>query len=441
MIARTLDVRLESFQDPVGTLTSTSNGDINFAYAEQFLARSNKVPLSLALPLRPEKFSDVQTRAFFDNLLPENDQLDQVIEREALSRSDVVGLLFHLGADCPGAISCIPGGADAAKVPGVLSTDYDMLPDEEISEIVRRLANREPLPNEMRDPSPLAGVQRKIALTQFQNGDLGVPKVGLRVPTTHILKVPRRTKRREAKLEVAAAALASAIGFNVAVPKHIVFGDLFAILVRRFDRTIEGGGSVRRVHQEDFAQALGLPSTMKYERYANGARRFGASTIANLLELTSDPAISKRIFLEATIFNLIVGNSDNHAKNHALLYEGGPAPHFAPLYDILPVRLDKSVTHDFSFKIGHATSFSSLTKDDVFAFLHIFGLSTPAANRFISETVAPMLAMIDELTKHFTAQGLKDFDDLIGREATQLAEMFALNVRIRERDYFPQTGA
>src|SRR5262249_47175900 len=154
----------------------------------------------------------------------------------------------------------------------------------------------------------------------------------------------------------------------------------------------------------------------------NGGRRFDAPTVANLLDLTSDPALSKRIFLAATIFNLIVGNTDNHAKNDALVYEGGSVPNFAPLYDILPVRLDKSVIHDFSFKMGNAASFNSLTKEDVFAFLRVFGLSTAAANRFISETVAPMLARIDELTRDFARQGLKDFDDLIGREAAQLAE-------------------
>jgi serine/threonine-protein kinase HipA len=270
------------------------------------------------------------------------------MEREGIPRTDIVSLLFHLGADCPGAISCVPQGEGAIKVPGVISTDYDLLQDENLTEIARRLADREPLPNEMRDPSPLAGVQRKIALTQLQDGRFGIPKPKLRVPTTHILKVPRRNKGRESRLEAAAVLLADAVGLEVAVPLVLQLGDVTSLLVPRFDRITETAGTVRRIHQEDFAQALGLPSALKYERYGMDHRRFTAASIANLLDLTVDPAISKRIFLAATIFNIIVGNTDNHAKNHALIYEEGSTPTLAPLYDILPVRLDRSVDHDFS---------------------------------------------------------------------------------------------
>ena len=441
MTPRTLEVRLERFDEPVGFLSSTSEGGTSYSYTKQYLGRPDKVPVSLALPLKPEQFGDLEARAFFDNLLPENDQLKQIMEREGLARTDVVGLLFHLGADCPGAISCVPSGQPPVKVPGVLATDYDVLQDEDVNDIVRRLADREPLPNEMRDPSPLAGVQRKIALAQFQDGRFGLPKSGLRVPTTHILKVPRRNKGREAQLETAAALLGQAAGLEVVIPTVLNIDGLAALLVPRFDRTVGSDGTVRRIHQEDFAQALGLPAALKYQRYGKEGRRFDVANIVRLLDLTAEPALSKREFLTATMFNIVVGNNDNHAKNHALLYDKGLAPRLAPLYDILPIRLDNAVTHDFSFKIGDAERFSSLMGSDITSFFANFGLSTAAAARFVSDTIVPMLSQIDHVSKDLSAQGLKDFDDLIGREALGLVELLGVNASIRNRDYYsPSAG-
>jgi len=441
MTARTLAVRLEQFDEPVGLLSSTSEGGTSYSYTEQYLGRPDKVPVSLALPLRPEQFGDPETRAFFDNLLPENDQLKQVMEREGLARTDVVGLLFHLGADCPGAISCVPSGQYPIKIPGVISTDYDLLQDEDVKDIVRRLADQEPLPSEIRDPSPLAGVQRKIALAQLQDGRFGLPKSGLRVPTTHILKVPRRNKGREAQLEAAAALLGQAAALEVAIPTVLDIDGLPALLVPRFDRTVGSDGTVRRIHQEDFAQALGLPAALKYQRYGKEGRRFDVANIVRLLDLTAEPAVSRREFLTTTFFNIVVGNNDNHAKNHALLYDKGAAPRLAPLYDILPIQLDYAVTQDFSFRIGNAERFSSLTGRDITAFFADFGLSTAAAARFVSDTIVPMLKQIDQVSGDLSAQGLKDFDDLIGREVRKLAELLGVNVSIRNRDYYsPSAG-
>jgi serine/threonine-protein kinase HipA len=292
----------------------------------------------------------------------------------------------------------------------------------------------------VRDPSPLAGVQRKIALTQLQDGRFGIPKPGLRVPTTHILKVPGRNNQREPRLERAAALLAEAVGIEVAVPIVLGIEGLSALLVPRFDRRVGQDGAVRRIHQEDFAQALGLPAGLKYERHGREDRRFDIVAILRILESTAEPAISKRNFISATIFNMIVGNSDNHAKNHALLYDKGAIPRLAPLYDILPVRLDGGITHDFSFRVGAADRFDALTRSDLFSFFHSLGLSRAAVRRFVKDTIAPMIDQINQATTSFAAQGLKDFDDLIGRESERLMEVLEIKVPIRPHDHYSPRG-
>ena len=49
--------------------------------------------LSLSLPLGEEPFGDVPVRAWFGNLLHENDQLEATMARYGIERSDIAGLL------------------------------------------------------------------------------------------------------------------------------------------------------------------------------------------------------------------------------------------------------------------------------------------------------------------------------------------------------------
>ena len=107
---------------------------------------------------------------FFGNLLQEGDgALRQVRDREGLGIDDIAGLLFHIGKDCPGALSVLPQGAPPVKVPGNLDTDYDPISEQELTEIVRSLHQTRRLPDQKKNPSPLAGVQGKIALTYLPN--------------------------------------------------------------------------------------------------------------------------------------------------------------------------------------------------------------------------------------------------------------------------------
>jgi serine/threonine-protein kinase HipA len=384
-----LDVRLERFEQPVGTLTSSEEGALAFQYAGDYLADPERVPISLSFPLSEEPFSDAQTRAFFRNLLPENDQLDQVVEREGLDKSDVAGILSHLGADLSGAISCLPENSPPVKVPGDLTRDYLPLVPEQLEEIVRRLGNSQPLPYEVRDPSPVAGIQRKVALTRTPQG-YAVPRAGSGAPTTHILKVPDTAFPREAYYEDRCAQLARAAGLDAAHSESSWISSFEVLIATRYDRRIVGD-KVYRIHQEDFAQALGLPPQLKYEREGREGRRFSAGAVAALLQRTAVPAEAVLQFLRATFFNLAIGNTDNHAKNHALLYDRGTAPRLAPLYDLVPIRLSQRHHHLFAFNIGTAETHEALTADDIIAFLATFGLKGARARRFLAREILPTL--------------------------------------------------
>lgn len=435
---QSLDVYLADLPAPVGTLEALDNGSTRFQYDPSYAGQARATPLSLSLAVRTEAYGDVATRAFFENLLPENDQMRRLMELHGIDRGDFVALLEHLGADCPGALSCVPKGNGPVKNPGVLATDYTVLDAADVSEFVRRMANGEPLPDDVRDPSPVAGYQQKMALARLPDGVFALPRPGTGAPTTHILKVPRLAEGRDAELERAAAVLARQAGLFVVIPEVIKFGDHPALLSQRYDRRV-ADGVVSRLHQEDFAQALGLPARLKYERNGGDQRSFNAVAIHALLQRTAVPALAIREFLKLTLFNACVGNADNHAKNHSLLYSGGPAPRLAPAYDLLPTRLNPNLVAEMGFRIGTATTAEAIVALDMAILLRTFGLGDRAALRLSGNDFADLMIALDAAAADRNIVP-KDLDDLIGANLESLSAACGLELPLRVRDHFQLAG-
>jgi serine/threonine-protein kinase HipA len=433
-----LDVWYDGHPAPVGRLDALDSNALAFCYTPEFAATGQSI--SLSLPAGTEPVGDQLTRAFFDNLLPENDQMQRIIDREGLDRADIVDILGHVGGDCPGAISCLPLGAPPIKVPGSLAEDYRPLAPDELALIVQRLADRQPLPDDIVDPSPVAGVQRKLAITLLPDGRFALPAEGRKVPTTHILKVPRRAEGADALLEDAACTLARACGFDVSHSRHMPVEGVDTLLIERFDRVIVDD-TVYRLHQEDFAQALGLPARLKYERHGTEARRFDTAAVRSVLDRLAHPGQARETFLLATLFNLAIGNTDNHAKNFGILYGLRGERLLAPLYDMLPIRLHDRYTHELAYRLGGAAHFDEMTREQMTDLFAEFGLERGRARRFIEGPVRAMFTTIEQRAPLLREIGQRFFDDLIGRELTRLAELLDLDVDIRERDYFAPAGS
>lgn len=435
---RVLDVYLDGRLGPAGILVSRDDRSTAFAYEEAYIAHPEAIPLSLSMPFDLNGYGDAATRAFFENLLPENDQMRRLMDLNAIDRGDFVALLELLGADCPGAISCVPRGEGPVKNPGVLDTDYIALPGEELTDFVRRMARGETLPDEIRDPSPVAGYQQKMALTRLPDGGFALPRPGTGAPTTHILKTPQVQDRRDAELERASAQLARAVGLDVVVPETPEFGGHPTILVERYDRLLENG-TVRRLHQEDFAQALGLPASLKYERNGGPGRAFTAAGVHDLLQRTAVPAKALREFLKLTIFNACVGNADNHAKNHSLLYARGAIPDLAPAYDLLPTRMSANLRPEMGFSLGAAEKVEDITAADMAVLLRTFGFSDAAALRFAQGDLVTLMLALDRAAADREIAP-KDLDDMIGANLERVSAACGLELDLRERDHFQLSG-
>jgi serine/threonine-protein kinase HipA len=433
-----LDVWIDGVGLPAGKLEALDNGAVAFHYSDDYLA-SARLPLSQSLPLQTEVYGDAITRAFFDNLLPENDQTRRLIEREGIDRDDIAGILYHMGADCSGAISCLPEGAAPVKMPGDLTTDYAPLSEDAKAAIMASLCDYQRLPDETGDPSPLAGVQGKIALAVLPDGRWALPKPGLKVPSTHILKVPARADQGDVIHEWASGVLLRWLGLPASLPARVTIAGVHGLLIPRFDRVVVDN-NVTRLHQEDFAQALGLPRSLKYERNGRDGRSFSAAAAARLIDRLRVPAQGKRLFVLATLLNLALGNNDNHAKNHAVLYQGSAIPELAPLYDIVPVRMNAAYTDRLAFDIGAAQRFEDITADDLAAFLALFDLEGGRYRRFIDREVGPMFARLDALAESLGREQMKGFDDLIGNNLLRLRDLLGLDFAVRDRDLYVARG-
>jgi serine/threonine-protein kinase HipA len=427
-----LQVWLEASERPIGYLVKGDDADLSFAYDPQWLADPLGHQLSLSLPLREEPFGDVPVRAWFGNLLQENNQLEATMARHGVERSDVAGLLEHLGADCAGSVSLLPLDRPPVKRPGTLSEDYDPLDEKSLADIVESLASGKPLPEAVRDPSPVAGVRRKISLAALADGRFALPRQGTGAPTTHILKLPDRNYRHEARDEAFLTGLAAQCGFSVGtcVADQIAGHDI--ILIGRFDRTIEDG-KVHRSHVEDFAQACALPADLKYERRGEPGRRFDAATIGGILAATDQPALARDTFLRMTLFNLLLGNNDNHAKNNGLIHLPGGSVKPAPFYDLTPVQITGQYTDELAFNIGAAKHFDEISADDLSEYCAAIGIPAASAPGLLHTAAGALIDRIEELSLAFP-QDMSALDRLFGHTADHLNEVLGLERALRERD-------
>src|SRR5690606_3031426 len=151
-----------------------------------------------------------------------------IIAKYRLANDDIVGILFYLGKDCAGAVSVLPHGAPPTKVPGRLEHDYRPYSDQELRDIVAALYLRQHLPQDLAAPSPLAVIQRKIAVARLPDGRLA--EATSSAPTTHILKVPQERHERDAQREHIAMTLSSTSGFETAKSEFLEISSIPALL-------------------------------------------------------------------------------------------------------------------------------------------------------------------------------------------------------------------
>lgn len=335
----------------VGSLRRNATNQVGFQYSDGWLRDRDGFAVSVSLPLRPDPYQpeDAIAHRFFANLLPEGRVRERIARDLKIPDSDF-DLLRAIGGECAGALSILPDDREPA-----VEAAYRELTAEAFRDLVLRKGQiyagsddgtaAHPVPR-----LSLAGAQEKCPVL-LRGGQFLLPQG--EAPSSHILKFAITGYRHVPAYETVLTDLARRIGLHTAAVEFYYLKvnkqSHDYLVIERYDREATVDGNVRRLHQEDFCQALGVGSERKYE--TGGGVGF-TECFRLLREVSSEPALDAEQLLRWQIFNCLAGNSDGHAKNLSLLYHKDGSIRLAPFYDLVCTRAIERIDPKLALSVG-----------------------------------------------------------------------------------------
>ena len=374
-----------------------ADGRLSFSYSPRWLQSPSAQPLSRSLPLRPEPFDDKATRPFFAGLLPEGDKRKLVAMALQVSPQNDYALLNGIGGECAGAVTLLEPGQQPT---GLTSEQYvRWLDDGELITILDELPRRPMLAGKDGLRLSLAGAQDKLPVV-FINGHIGLPKQN--TPSSHILKPAISAVEGSVYNEGFCMALAMRLKLSVASTSIRRVADRVYLLVERYDRLRQPDGSLQRLHQEDFCQALGVAPEYKYQNEGGP----DLTQCFDLIRKATRPSAPQVLrLLDYVIFNALIGNHDAHAKNFSLIYTRRGTV-LAPLYDTLSTAVYANLTDKMAMKIGSKYKFTEVQKQHWEQFAQAAGLSPVQVKKRILTLASLLPSEAVSLRHELTTQDL-----------------------------------
>ena len=374
-----------------------ADGRLSFSYSPRWLQSPSAQPLSRSLPLRPEPFDDKATRPFFAGLLPEGDKRKLVAMALQVSPQNDYALLNGIGGECAGAVTLLEPGQQPT---GLTSEQYvRWLDDGELITILDELPRRPMLAGKDGLRLSLAGAQDKLPVV-FINGHIGLPKQN--TPSSHILKPAISAVEGSVYNEGFCMALAMRLKLSVASTSIRRVADRVYLLVERYDRLRQPDGSLQRLHQEDFCQALGVAPEYKYQNEGGP----DLTQCFDLIRKATRPSAPQVLrLLDYVIFNALIGNHDAHAKNFSLIYTRRGTV-LAPLYDTLSTAVYANLTDKMAMKIGSKYKFTEVQKQHWEQFAQAAGLSLVQVKKRILTLASLLPSEAVSLRHELTTQDL-----------------------------------
>lgn len=386
MMTEPLTVRLSGTE--IGFIHS--NGAFTWVPNWQELSPLNAPALSHSLRFGAP---DPDPRPFFGGLLPEGVGLERLSREIGASTTDLYALLAAVGADVGGSVTI---GEPRPPLEPLPVSEPDLIHE------LHRAAGYLRGSTVGGGGSAATGVQQKIALTLDDNGEEWLNGRGS-TPSTHLLKpiTPEFGARLHA--ESFLNSVARELGLSAHSTDVRRIGDLDVLIVERYDR-VHSNGQWQRIHQEDAAQALGLPwgGNDKYESVND---RAALKSVAQLLR-TSGSALSaspndREKLLALTTLNVAAGNTDAHAKNFSLLLpplSNSPRTQRARLadaYDLVPQSFFATEADPLAMRINGLSSLRRVTADDLVAEGMNWRLSESACRRTVDSTLRNIADSLD----------------------------------------------
>jgi serine/threonine-protein kinase HipA len=300
---------------PIGELNLVrSSQGVSMRYLDGWLQQG--FPLSEDLPLIDEEFLPQEKGVAVgavDDARPDRwgERVIRHIDKPA--RLSLLEYLYFAGDDRFGALG-VSTSADE-YLPRRLGPLPTLADADQIHELIRKVQDNEPVPPEYKrliSPGVTMGGARPKALLDIA-GEQWVIKFADGDPTdVPLVEHATMTLAQQAAIRVAAT-----------MPVRLTHGH--ALAVKRFDRN---GGL--RVHSLSACVALRA-----------AAERFGYPELAQLLRrrgvTRGDLYVEHmRELFRRMIFNILIDNTDDHEKNHALLVTDSQQYELSPAYDVLP---------------------------------------------------------------------------------------------------------
>ncbi|SDK14193.1 serine/threonine-protein kinase HipA [Methylophilus rhizosphaerae] len=374
--------------DLVGTLMNET--PIKFIYAHQWQS-NHHTGISPQLPLSQAEHSGAAVESYFENLLPEAGIRELLkLKHQATS---TFGLLSVIGGDTASDLTILPD--DETPQP----PQYQPITWQDIAEefthqqgIIRTIQEEDGL------RVSLAGAQRKLSIHIDHDGNLLLPLGS--APSTYIIKPDIRDVEgvwASAINETCTMTLADRLGLGVAEVSYQPIAK--ACVIKRYDRTIDTHGRIKRLHQLDLCQIDGKPSTTKYESD-------GGPTLLRCREMLQEcgvTAADTKRFIQWLFFNLYVGNNDSHAKNLSIYYTAEGEVRLTPFYDILSTSVYPGLSRKFAFNIGGENKPSNIHQDQVTQMARSWGSKSKYILTVAEDIAVNLLATLSAVAEEMNA--------------------------------------
>jgi len=394
----TVQIEINGLMIKVGSISGTNYKDAVFIYDESYVAVKNHRPISISLPLSNSAFSSEVTRNFFEGLLPEGFTRKSIADFMHSDPDDYILILKELGRECLGAIQIVDDTNQTVE-----KYDYKELTKKEVKALAQEgasLAANLVIESHL----SLTGASGKTGLYYDEKKKKWYQPVGV-APSNYIVKQSHVRLSNIVVNEQLCLLTAKKLGIDV--PDSFVLQTeqnktedadvLFA--TKRFDRYICSESKninnlpvPYRLHQEDFAQALGINSSHKYEKDDEHYLR----QMFNIIRSYSTNPIEDQFKLwRITIFNFFIGNTDNHIKNYSLLYSKDLRTlRLAPCYDVVATRIYKNDLKEMSLSINGKLNMDEVTRADFELEAKAVGLGTKIAMNIFDEIQKEFLAAL-----------------------------------------------
>ena len=396
----------------VGEIVGKDSNDACFTYADVYLENSEHRAISIGLPLEEKTFNARRTRVFFEGLLPEGFTRRCVAKWMHMDESDYMSILAGLGRECLGAIKIVDERDE------IMQPEYRALSSGEVYALASEGAT-ESAELVTKSHLSLTGASGKVGLYYDKKEDTWYLPIG-EAPSTHIVKQSHVRLKKIVTNEQLCLMTARNLGIDV--PESFIVstnGDDETVLfaTKRYDRKfiengkmLDGKAVPHRLHQEDFAQALGIASADKYEK---NNEEYMKKLFDVIRAHSADPMTDSLKIWDICVFNYLIGNTDNHIKNLSLLYsEDLKSIRLAPAYDIVSTMIYERSTENMALSINGVCNINEISRELFEKMAAQVGMGSKIAMKRFDVMVKRFVEALNQAKEELKEQGFNQVEEI-----------------------------